>query len=161
MPIGLIVEDFESGGFAQFDWSNGGNQPWGIDTNIKYEGNESAKSGNINDGQTSVLQISRTVAAADSVSFFKRVSSEQDWDYLTFYIDGVEMDAWSGVVNWSREAYPVSPGEHIFTWTYAKDDYYSDNDDAAWVDQGDGTDAVTPPLALTGPAGFWRVRRMP
>ncbi len=34
-------------------------------------------------------------------------------------------------------------------------------DDAAWVDGGDGTDAVTPPLALTGPSGFWRVRRMP
>lgn len=134
LPIGLIVEDFESGGFAQFDWSNGGNQPWGIDTNIKYEGNESAKSGNIGNSQTSVLQISRTVAAADSVSFFKRVSSEQDWDYLTFYIDGVEMDAWSGVVDWSREAYLVSPGEHTFTWTYAKDDYYIDNDDAAWVD---------------------------
>lgn len=134
LPIGLIVEDFETGNFTQFNWSNGGNQPWNIDTNIKYEGNESARSGTIGNGQTSVLQINRTVSVADSISFFKRVSSEQDWDYLIFYIDGVEVDSWSGLVDWSREAYPIAPGEHSFTWTYTKDDYYTDNEDAAWVD---------------------------
>lgn len=134
LPVGLIVEDFESGGFASFSWSNGGNQPWVTDPANAYEGSESAKSGSIGDGEVSVLELSRNLAFADSVSFFKRVSSEQDWDYLRFYIDGVERGAWSGNVEWSRVAYAVPAGEHSFRWTYAKDEYYSDGADAAWVD---------------------------
>lgn len=134
LPIGLIVEDFESGDFAQFNWQNNSNQPWQIDNNIYFEGEESARSGNIDNDATTVLEISRNMSSADSISFYKRVSTEQDWDYLHFYIDNIEVGTWSGLSEWSREAYFVSPGQHTFRWTYSKDEYYTDNEDAVWID---------------------------
>lgn len=134
LPIGLIVEDFESGDFAQFNWQNNSNQPWQIDNNIYFEGQESARSGNIPNNATTILEISRNMSNADSISFYKRVSTEQDWDYLYFYIDNMEVGAWSGLSEWSREAYFVPAGQHTFRWTYSKDEYYTDNEDAVWID---------------------------
>ncbi|MEI7980207.1 MAG: C25 family cysteine peptidase, partial [Bacteroidota bacterium] len=42
VKIGLIVEDFESGNFTQFPWTQGGNQPWTISNVEPYEGVYSA-----------------------------------------------------------------------------------------------------------------------
>jgi hypothetical protein len=66
--------------------------------------------------------------------FFKKISSEQDWDFLKFYIDGTEKGAWSGLVDWERVSYPVTAGSHTFRWDYVKDDLQSENADAVWVD---------------------------
>ncbi|MFO7895610.1 MAG: C25 family cysteine peptidase, partial [Candidatus Cloacimonadales bacterium] len=131
--IGLMVEDFESGGFESFDWQFSGNADWVISSDA-YEGDYAAKSGDINDNQATGMQISMNIPADGEISFQYNVSSENNYDYLRFYIDGSEQDSWSGLQAWSNATFPVSAGEHTFKWEYTKDGSVDSNSDCAWVD---------------------------
>lgn len=148
LNIGLIVEDFESGNFESYDWEFSGNANWVIDNNNAYEGTYCAQSGDIGDNQTSGLFISINVTADDQISFFRKVSSEEGWDYLRFYIDGVQKGEWSGEEGWEEFSYPVTAGEHTFKWEYTKDWYESNGSDCGWIDY-----IVFPPFAGTFPLG--------
>ncbi len=134
LNIGLIVEDFETGDFSRYNWAMGGNAPWQIVTSPVYEGVYGAASGDISDNQDSELSITLDVIANDSISFYSKVSSENNYDDLVFYIDGTAVDSWSGVVDWENHKYPVSAGTHIFKWAYEKDYSMSSGDDAAYLD---------------------------
>lgn len=134
MPIGLIVEDWETGNFQKFDWQFGGNADWTIDPNTKWEGNYGSKSGTIADNQTSELIINYNVMYDDSISFYRKVSSQVLSDFLRFYIDGNLIANWSGNQDWKRFAYPVLAGPHTFKWVYQKDGTGNMNQDAAWTD---------------------------
>ncbi len=134
LSIGLIVEDFESGDFSHYNWQTGGNAPWSITTNPVYEGVYGAASGDVSDNQDSELTISLDVTTNDSISFYRKVSSESNYDYLRFYIDGTEMGEWSGTMDWLKVQYPVSAGSHTFKWAYEKDYSQSSGDDAGYVD---------------------------
>ena len=68
------------------------------------------------------------------ISFYRKVSSEFDYDFLKFYIDEKRKGKWSGEQEWSLEEYPISPGQHSFKWTYEKDSSVSDGSDCAWID---------------------------
>jgi len=132
--IGLIVEDWESGGFNTFNWNSAGNAPWTIDVINPYEGIYCARSGIIGHSSSSVLYVTSQVMADDSISFFRKVSSESGYDYLRFYIDNVLQDQWAGELPWTRVSYPVSIGLHTFKWEYMKDSYASSGEDCAWLD---------------------------
>ncbi len=132
--VGLIVEDWETGNFEQFEWETGGNADWAISTEDPYEGIYCVKSGTINHNQSSFLSITFDVLASGEVSFFTKVSSEDSYDYLKFYIDGGMMDQWAGEVSWTETSYLVTPGEHTFKWEYDKDGSVSSGSDCAWVD---------------------------
>jgi hypothetical protein len=131
--IGLIVEDFETGTFAAYPWEFGGDGPWVIDASA-YEGEYAAKSGTIGDNSTTALLVTLEVSNDDQISFFYRVSSENNYDYLRFYVDDIMLDEWSGDVPWSEASYDVTAGMHTFKWEYAKDYSVSSGSDCAWVD---------------------------
>jgi hypothetical protein len=138
-PVGLILEDFESGGFEAFDWIMAGSEPWTITSEEVYAGEFSARSGIIDHDQTSELLIDVNVATDDSVSFYRKVSCEDDpagtgYDWLAFYIDDSEKDRWDGEVSWSKVTYPVTAGQHTFKWVYSKDYSVAGGSDAAWID---------------------------
>lgn len=134
ITTGIIVENFESGNFNVFPWLFSGNQPWIMDTESPYEGTYSAKSGTISDNQTSAMEMTIIVAVDDSVSFYRKVSSEPSYDYLKFYINGVLKGEWAGNVSWGRVSYPVSAGANVLKWMYEKDYSVSTGSDCAWVD---------------------------
>lgn len=132
--VGLIVEDFETGDFTAFPWEFSGNTNWQITNTTPYEGIYSAKSGTISHSQNSSMLVSASVSTDDQISFYYKVSSESNYDYLRFYIDGSMQDEWSGEVGWTEASYDVSSGEHTFKWEYMKDGSVSSGGDAAWVD---------------------------
>ncbi len=132
--VGLVYEDFETGDFSALSWQSGGNAPWIITSVNPYEGVYCAQSGSINHNQTSELQITFNVINDDSISFFRKVSSEAGWDYLRFYINGVQQDKWSGEEGWAKVSYPVTAGEHTFKWAYTKDASFSNGSDCGWID---------------------------
>ena len=143
LPIGLIVEDWETNDFSTFQWNNSGANPWSIDTTESYEGNSSSQSGSINDNESSLLTIEIDVVSDDSISFYRKVSCEegglwygtyQYYDYLEFGIDGNSLGKWDGEKDWEREAFPITAGTHTLQWLYKKDGYYSDGEDKAWID---------------------------
>ena len=139
LVIGLIFEDFESGDFSMYPWEFEGNADWYIDDETVYEGDYSAQSGVISDQQETSLTLELDVLANGEISFFKKVSCEDDpggtgYDYLAFLIDDAEQDRWDGEVSWSQETYPVSSGTHEFKWVYSKDGYVSSGSDCGWID---------------------------
>ncbi len=127
---------------ANVTWTTGGDLPWFTETATALDG-LAAQSGPIADSQSSHLDT--TVPADGNVSFYWKVSSEQDFDFLTFYINGVEQDAISGEVDWNQETYSVSAGD-VLRWEYSKDDSNSEGQDAGWLDQ-----VVLPGNADTNP----------
>ncbi|MFH0896107.1 MAG: C25 family cysteine peptidase, partial [Bacteroidota bacterium] len=132
--IGLVSEDWETGNFTKFAWVNNSAIPWTITTAQPYEGTYCAQSGAIGDQETTSFQITLDVVASDSISFYRKISSEANYDYLRFYIDGAQQDEWAGTVAWGRAVYHVTVGQHIFKWTYEKDYNTIGGSDKVWVD---------------------------
>lgn len=130
----LQVDGFESGDLGGLNWQLIGDLSWGISENTAYEGDFSAASPvDLADSETSGLSI-RTLVSEGEASFQLKVSSESGYDFLRFYVDDVEMGAWSGEVGWSRYSIAVNEGEHVFRWEYSKDASVSEGDDRAWID---------------------------
>ncbi len=75
------------------------------------------------------------------------MSSEDGYDYLTFYTNGVQADAISGDVDWNQETYSVSAGE-VLRWEYSKDGSVSVGQDAGWLDQVIFTPPDTTPVSV-------------
>jgi len=132
--VGLIVEDFETGDFYAYDWILSGNGEWTIVETAPHSGMYCAKSGSIGHNQTTIISITLEVSADDSIAFYRKVSSEEGYDYLKFYIDNSLQGQWAGNLGWERMAFPVSVGEHTFIWEYEKDSYVSNGSDCGWID---------------------------
>lgn len=133
--INPVIETFESHNFLAYPWYMAGNKPWVIASGNAYNGFYCSRSGTITHNQSSEMKMSLHIATAGAVSFARRVSSEPDYDFLRFYIDGVEMGAWSGEVPWSEVSFPLGEGVHELSWKYAKDEVASQGLDRAWVDE--------------------------
>ena len=131
--VGLVVEDFESGQFGS-GWNNDANRPWRFVNEDPYEGQYCVKSGSIGNNATTTLTLTHEAGSNDSISFYYKVSSENGYDKLHFYIDNQEKNNWSGTVAWTRAAYPVTAGRHTYKWTYTKDAYQTGGSDCAWID---------------------------
>lgn len=119
--IGQFSENWEKASFSSYNWLFDGKSPWTLNDSIVYEGIYAARSGVISHDEYSELSISMVVSFADSISFYRKVSSEKDWDWLGFFIDDAWQDQWSGEVDWGRVSYPVSAGMHTFRWRFWKD----------------------------------------
>ena len=128
------TEDWETGDMSSFEWVTGGDTDWEIVDNEQYEGTYSARSGVIVDNQSSYISVTQEVYADDVISFWYKVSSENSWDFLHFYIDNIEQDSWSNEIPWTFAEYDVFPGTHTFKWEYTKDGSVSSGSDAGWID---------------------------
>ena len=132
--IGLNVEDFELGVLNTSMWNNDATHPWTFVSDNTYEGQYCLKSGQISDNQETSLTLTYTVLQADSIAFYYKVSSENNYDKMYFYIDNQQRDEWSGDVPWNRAQYAVTQGTHTFRWKYKKDYSVSNGSDCCWID---------------------------
>jgi len=128
------IENFETGNFLTFPWAMDGDGDWVIASSGAYEGSYCGKSGSISHNQNSVILLEYDVTAADTISFYYKVSSEATYDFFRFYIDGNMRNEWSGEVGWAIARYPVSAGTHTFKWEYDKDYSVSGGSDCGWID---------------------------
>ena len=74
------------------------------------------------------------IFSAGNVSFAYQVSSEPGFDFLKFYIDGVEKLSVSGQVTWQTTSFPITAGMHVLKWAYIKDESVGGGRDTAWID---------------------------
>ncbi|MCP4454772.1 MAG: hypothetical protein GY809_25205, partial [Planctomycetes bacterium] len=112
---------------------------WYSQTETVQDDGDAAQSRDIGDNQDAVMQT--TVTGPGTVSFDWKASTETDWDFLEFYIDGALQDQISGEVDWQPMTYSVTDaGSHTLEWRYFKDAAVSDGEDCGWVDnlQWDG-----------------------
>lgn len=139
---------FETGTFEP-GWTFSGNANWTIDGTNAWDGQYSAKSGSIGNDQNTQMMITKEAATAGTISFYIKVSSEADYDYLKFYIDNQLKEEWSGNVAWTEVSFNVFAGNHTYKWVYEKDVYVVSGSDCAWVDY-----IIFPPSAtVTSQAG--------
>ena len=132
--VGLELANFENG-MGDFEWENDPEHPWVLTTTEPHSGQYCLQSGAIGSNATSTLSLPFEVENEnDEIRFFRRTDCHTS-DYLKFYIDGTEMQQWSGTVNWREMVYPVTQGEHVFTWTYVKDGSNAAGSDHAFIDE--------------------------
>ncbi len=121
-------------GFQTYPWTLSGNANWILDNSVSYSGNTSAKSGAIAHNQSSSMQLTRDIASGGQISFFYKVSSEANYDFLKFYINGTLQGQWSGTTSWTLASYNISTGTNTFTWEYVKNGSVVSGSDCAWID---------------------------
>ncbi|MCB1918368.1 MAG: S8 family serine peptidase [Candidatus Competibacteraceae bacterium] len=117
---------------------------WSLASDWAEEGRYSLRSGAIRDNQQSQVEISGNFQAG-VVSFTFYISSEIDYDWLTFSIDGIEQNGWSGEGQRSV-SFPLTAGFHTLRWAYEKDESVALGSDAAWID------SVSLPVVSSGDA---------
>jgi len=126
-----------------FSFTTDGSADWFSQTAISYHDGDAAQSGDISDSQESLMQT--TVSGPGTVSFYWKVSSEADWDFLEFYIDGTMPDLISGTVDWQQMTYTITgSGSHTLEWRYMKDEAVSGGEDTGWVDKFEWNGAGQP-----------------
>lgn len=134
ITLGTPTEDFETGDFTSFEWGSN-NSPWIITDVNPYAGTYSAKSANnLGNNSASTLTININTIADGNISYYRKVSSENNYDFFRFYIDGTQQEELSGNVNWGRASFPVPAGEHTLKFEYSKDVSTANGSDCAWID---------------------------
>jgi hypothetical protein len=130
-----IEDNFPAGGVLPAGWVKpaGSTAPWTVATDTIYAGTASLKSGIITNSQSSGISYTAGFATGN-ISFALHVSSESGYDFLRFYIDGIQQGQWSGAVAWQTVTYPITAGTHQISWQYEKDSSLSVGSDAAWID---------------------------
>jgi Peptidase family C25/Propeptide_C25/Peptidase family C25, C terminal ig-like domain/Secretion system C-terminal sorting domain len=128
------MEDWETGDDSSYNWTYSGNADWFVTSAQAYEGTYSMQSGDINDNQLTTMYLVVNAPAQFDLLFSFKTSTEDGYDFLSFLVDNVEQDTWSGENDWTEVSYILSPGSHNVRWKYAKDFTVSAGSDACWVD---------------------------
>ncbi|MCK9450252.1 MAG: T9SS type A sorting domain-containing protein [Bacteroidales bacterium] len=130
----LMAENFETGNFQMFEWELSGSGNWTITEDVVFEGNYAARSGLIGHELFSALNLSFDVAYEDSLSFYYKVSSEANYDFLRFKVNDESLLNVSGEKDWTKAGFLMSEGPKNFSWSYEKDYSVSNGSDCAWLD---------------------------
>ncbi len=109
---------------------------------------DAAQSGVI--GNDEYCGMEMTVTGPTTISFKWKVSSEANYDYLIFVVDGVIRNYISGEQDWATVTYAVGPGAHNIDFDYFKDANEVAGLDAGWIDEIVLTPITTPPVVTGG-----------
>ena len=119
---------------ASLSFATDGDASWFEQTEESHSGGSAARSGAVGDGKSSRLMT--TVWGAGTLSFWWKVSSEENYDKLSVSVDGTDVAAISGEQDWEQKAIPITgDGAHTVVWTYRKDGSGVRGSDCGWVDQ--------------------------
>lgn len=141
-PVGTNFNDgFEDNTIPPFTVGTvvGAAANWGT-TNTAGEfsvGTRGARSNNQTNSTTNFIQYVTAVIPSQgaNVSFDFRVSSEPGFDFLSFYIDGVLQNQWSGDIAFNTVNFPLTGGAtRTLRWEYSKDNIFASGLDRAFID---------------------------
>ena len=100
-----LAEALDTSGLS---WSVSGSPVWVGQAAISHDNMDAARSGAI--GHSTDTRMETTVVGPGTVSFWWKVSSQTNGDYLRFYLDGTLMESISGEVDWVKRTYSVPSG---------------------------------------------------
>lgn len=127
IPLPVAVD------YAGPSWNASGNAQWFGQVSVTHDGTDAAQSGWMTNNQQGYLDT--TLAGPGTLSFWWKVSSETNYDYLKFFVNGVLKTNISGEVDWQQQTFSLPAGSQTLRWAYTKDVSLSRGSDAAWVDQ--------------------------
>ncbi len=114
-------------------WNTDGTAQWTSQQAVTHDGVDAAQSGNVGNSQRS--RLSTQVTGPATVTWWWRVSSEGDFDFLNLVVDGQIRRGISGEAGWQQASTTVGAGSHTLVWDYVKDGSNDDGSDCGWVDQ--------------------------
>lgn len=114
-------------------WGTTGTPVWFGQSSVSHDGVDAAQSGAV--GHGAAVTVQTTVNGPGTISFWWKVSSEANRDYLKFFINGVQQIRISGEADWELRSLPISAGTKILKWTYSKNESVSAGLDRGWLDQ--------------------------
>jgi subtilisin-like proprotein convertase family protein len=110
-----------------------GDSTWIPQAIYSSDGVDAARSGGLDNESESIM--STEVTGPCKINFYWGISSEEDYDFLLFYIDDVEQAAISGDIGWTAQSYIITEGTHTIKWIYRKDQFTRAGLDSGFVDQ--------------------------
>lgn len=149
-PTFTFEEPFAGDDLNTLPWVNASSAPWQLESLTSSSGQFAARSGPINDNQQTSLTL-LTETRSGPAAFDFRVSSEQGWDFLEFYLNGLRLQRWSGNVNWQTFHFNIPGGVNRLEWRYSRDANFSSGMDAAFLDNV-YVPLVVPPVTNATPA---------
>jgi hypothetical protein len=123
-----------SDGFEDGDingWVTGGDADWYADNSESHNGSWSAASGNIGDDETTWIR--RDVNGPAEITFWWKVDSRNNRDWLYYYVDGYVQDGISGNEDWQQKSDFIPSGTHTVEWRYTKNSG-GRGADKGWID---------------------------
>lgn len=158
IDVSLLIMDTDVGSAVDatnLTWTGGGAAFWFQQYSVSQDGADAAQSGPIGDSETSYIET--VVTGPGALSFWWKVSSEQDYDYLRFDVDGATKPSpISGLTEWQQQSHLLTAGEHTLRWTYSKDGSVSSGSDAAWLDRVSFISGSSVPIIERSPESFSR-----
>ena len=140
-------------------WTSGGNTNstfWFGQTNLTHDGKAAAQSGAIYNNQESWIQT--VVRGVTNLSFWWKVSSEANYDWLEFYTNNNLATRISGEVGWQSNFFRLPSTTNTLQWRYVKNDFdiFGKGEDRAWLDQ-----VTLAPVVKAGPYALRFPIRLP
>ena len=122
-------------------WTNSTTYPWVVTSTSQDNGHNGTyciKSGNSGvSSSTSSISATFTLVTDGSISFLGGIYGEGTstvWDKCIFEIDGVQQFSYGALAAWATYTFPLTAGQHTFTWKYSKDSSVNPTGDAFFVD---------------------------
>ena len=131
----LVDADFEDQTIPA-TWTNSTTYPWTITDADKHAGTYAIKSGGAGTAYAqSDLTLVIELTNAATISFWYKASSESDYDYGRFLINGTQKFQTSGTTNsWAQYTFDLTAGTNTLVWRYYKDSGTDKGDDCFYVD---------------------------
>ena len=129
----VTIDDALNAEGNNLSYQNDPTNPWIMDDS---DGRVSAVS-NIQGQSNGASTISTTVemTAGQPMTFDWKVNSENNYDWLTFKVNGAQVNRISGTRSWATYTWTApSDGSYTFSWTYSKDGSVNSGSDCGWVD---------------------------
>lgn len=154
-PDDGVTEDFETGDLTQLSWLTNGDGQWSVTATQPHLGTYAAQAPALLDSESSYLETEQ-YCKEGAVSFWYALETEENSDFLSFYIDGQLRGTWSGAIPYTSNSgtglftagsgasaytassaavpYTVATGWHTFRWVLEKDEAGFSGADTAWID---------------------------
>ena len=132
----ISTYDFEDNAIPG-DMETSSDYPWEVVDNLD-NGSYCMKSSNEGIASSiSVITISQTYPVDGYIEFDAECRGESgstEWDRCIFFIDADEVFKVGSALGWQHYSFPVTEGEHYFTWMYIKDSSVNPEGDYFAVD---------------------------
>jgi hypothetical protein len=135
---------------SSLNWTTGGNSTFFSQSTVANYGGSALQSGSIGNSQS--VFLSAPVTGPGTLSFFWKVSSELNYDFLNVYVDDALQSRISGEVGWTKASVAIPEGSHAVKWSYTKDNLAKAGLDAGWIDRVELAAA-----AVTPTSGLWSI----
>ncbi len=119
-----------------FTFSSTTSAEWFTQTDETQYGVDALQSADIGGRENTCLAtiIDADVVGEGRLSYYFKVSSEKKFDNLIITINGIEVNRYSGEVDWTLQTHDFTTGANTIEWCYTKDGIMDSGSDAVFLD---------------------------